>query len=83
MIYGVYSVRDARTGFLSPTVDINDQSAIRNFVHACMNVDSLFYTHASDYDLYKIATYDTDSGVITPMQLNPIYSALSVPRKEV
>ena len=34
MKYGIYSIRDARTGFLPPTVDQNDSSAMRNFAHA-------------------------------------------------
>lgn len=65
MIYGLYAIKDLKTGFLTPTCDMNDYSAMRNFEHACMNSDSLFYTHASDYQLFKIGTYNTDDGSIT------------------
>lgn len=64
MIYGIYAIRDAKTGFLTPTVDINDQSASRNFAHASMQTNSLFCTHPQDYDLYRLGTYDSESGFI-------------------
>lgn len=66
MIYGIYAVRDVKTGFLSPTLDVNGDSAIRNFEHALMRADSLFFTHPSDYSLYRIGDYDTETGLITP-----------------
>lgn len=65
MIYGMYSVKDLKTGFLPVTTDMNDLSAMRNFEHACMNTDSLFFTHASDYQLFKVGTFDTETGEIT------------------
>lgn len=66
MIYGLYSVRDTKTGFLPPQADQNNDSAIRNFMHACMQKDSLMYTHGTDFELYKIGEYDTESGIINP-----------------
>lgn len=65
MIYSVYSIRDnVADGFLTPMIDQNDNVAIRNFEHACMNNNSLFFTHSKDYDLYKIGEFDSDIGVI-------------------
>lgn len=66
MIYGMYAIRDLKTGFLNISLEQNDNSAIRNFEHACMNSDSLFYTHGSDYSLYRIGTFDTDTGLVSP-----------------
>lgn len=65
MIYGIYSVKDLKTGYLPPTYDVNDLSSMRNFEHACMNPDSLFFTHASDYQLFKVGSFDTETGEIT------------------
>lgn len=62
MIYGVYSIKDLKSGYLPPTYDVNDGTAMRNFDHACQNPDSLFYTHGSDYQLFKLGTFDTDTG---------------------
>lgn len=64
MIFGIYAVRDLKTGFLTPTFDLNDQSAMRNFEHAAQNTQSLFFTHSSDYSLYRIGSYDSDTGLI-------------------
>lgn len=62
--YGMYAVRDVKTGFMAPTLDMNDEAAIRNFEHACMRADSLFFTHAADYSLYRIGTYFPEIGQI-------------------
>ncbi len=63
MKYGVYCIRDLKSGWLSPTVDINDQVAIRNFAYAVQHND-MFSDFASDYSLFKIGEFDTDSGDI-------------------
>lgn len=65
MIYGVYSIKDLKSGYLPPTYDINDLCAKRNFEHACSNPDSLFYTHFGDYQLFKVGTFDTELGTFT------------------
>lgn len=65
MKYSVYSIKDLKTGFLPPTVEMNDQSAIRNFEHACSNTQSLFFTHPGDYQFWRLGTYDTDTGELT------------------
>lgn len=65
MIYGVYVIRDIKSGYLAPTIDINDATAIRNFEHAVLAKETLYYTHAEDYCLVKIGTYDSDVGVVS------------------
>lgn len=64
MIYPVFAIRDIHTGFMSPTVDQNEQSAIRNFEHAVMQTNTLFNSHPEHYSLCKIGTFDTESGKI-------------------
>lgn len=63
MKYGVYCILDLKSGWLSPTVDINDQVALRNFAYAVQH-NALFSDFASDYSLYKIGDFDTVSGDI-------------------
>lgn len=71
MIYSVYCVRDSLTGFLTPSFDLNDASAMRNFKMACEAVQpSVMSFNPSDFCLYHIADFDTVSGHISP--LNPI-----------
>lgn len=62
----VYVMRDQRTSFMTPTFDLNDQSAIRNFEHAMLQKDSLISSHVEDYSIYRIGEYDNSTGVITP-----------------
>lgn len=69
VIYGIYSMRDKHTGFVSPTFDLNDQSAARNFSMALTKSDGVLGFAPSDFDLYRLGIFDTDSGVITPVQL--------------
>lgn len=69
MIASIYAIRDKLTGYLTPTFDANDQVAMRNFAHAVQNTDTLLHTHAADYDLYCLGTFDTETGTIMP--INP------------
>lgn len=70
MIYGVYAIKDAKTSFMPCNVDYNDASAIRNFEHAVMAPDSLMRSHSGDYALYRLGSYDTETGVIVA-RINP------------
>lgn len=82
MKYGVYSIRDARTGFLPPTVDQNDSSAMRNFAHACMQKESLLFSHIEDYSLCKIGEFDSSKGVISPQLVDVILDGSSIQGKD-
>ena len=64
MKYGMYCVKDLKTGYIPPTFDYNDESAIRNFEHACSKTESLFFTHPADYQLWCVGYFDSDTGVI-------------------
>lgn len=64
MKFGVYSIQDVKTGFMAPAVEINDQVAMRNFQHAIMQSDSILFTHASDFKLYKIGEFDSDNAML-------------------
>lgn len=64
MKYNLYAMRDSATReFLSVTVDKNDDSAIRNFDYAVLNNPQLRFM-PSDFALYKLGSYDSDSGKI-------------------
>lgn len=82
MIYGIFAIKDAKTAFMPCTVDYNNDSAIRNFEHAVCTSDSLMASHPGDYALYKLATYDTETGMITADDLPvQIADAASIVRK--
>lgn len=65
MVYGVYSMRDKHVGFMEPRLDVNDQSAIRNFASALKNApaESILGFAPVDFDLYKLGTFDTEKGM--------------------
>ncbi len=80
----MYSIRDVKSGFLSPTLEMADEIAIRNFEHAFMVCDSgsLFFTHSADYSLYCIAEFETDTGVVTPLVVPELICDAASIRKE-
>lgn len=67
MKLGVYCIRDTRSTFLTPTVDTNDQTAMRNFANALMQSGSVLNTHTEDFALYKIGEYDQEKGQLIPI----------------
>lgn len=69
MKFGVYCVRDVKAGFQTPAVQINDAVAIRGFASAVVQSDSILFTHAQDFALYKIGEFDADIGRLLPLDL--------------
>lgn len=67
MIYGLYSIKDAKTSYMPVTLDVNNASAVRNFEHAVRQPDSLLRSHPNDYALYHVADFDTDNGNVIPI----------------
>ena len=68
MKYGLYAMRDSATRqFLSISVDMNNDVAMRNFDFAMMNNEHLRF-RPSDFALYRIGDYDSASGQIEPQQ---------------
>uniref|UniRef100_A0AAU8B282 Nonstructural protein n=1 Tax=Dulem virus 156 TaxID=3145633 RepID=A0AAU8B282_9VIRU len=65
MIYGVYSIFDSASGvFTSPTVDLSDESSIRSFSQACSNSGSLMNFKPSDFVLYRLGSFNVETGSI-------------------
>ena len=64
MKFGVYAVRDVKSGFQTPTCQVNDAVASRGFASAVMNSDSVLFTHAQDFALYRIGEFDADKGAL-------------------
>lgn len=69
MILNVYSIRDALSGFMTPVLEQNDAIAMRNFRMACSSRPdpSLMSWRPSDFSLYRIATFDSDKGLFSPV----------------
>lgn len=69
MKFGVYAVRDIKNGFQSITVQSNDPTAVRGFQSAVMQSDSVLFTHAEDFALYRLGSFDADSGRIDVLDM--------------
>lgn len=68
MKYGLYAMRDSATRqFLSITTDQSNDSAMRNFDFAISQTAQLRF-RPSDFALYRIGSYDTESGMIEAQQ---------------
>lgn len=82
MMQGIYSIRDVKTGYMNPVIEPNNSVATRNFANAVMQGTGVLYSHAGDFDLYKLADFDSDSGVITPV-VPPEFVVSAASLKEV
>lgn len=80
MKYPVFAIRDAKVGFMAPTVEQNAPAAIRNFEHAVLNSASLMNSHPGDYDLYEIGSFDSDSAELEKTMPKHLISAAEVLR---
>lgn len=77
MIYPVYAVRDKLAGFGAPEIALNDSMMIRSFGQR-INNESLYQYSPSDYDLYRIGTYNVDTGEFKAIMPEFIKSGLEV-----
>lgn len=69
MTYGLYAVRDVKSHWLTPTMDVNDEVAIRNFAFAVQNPQNTsFHFAPKDFALYRVGSFDLDTGVLTPCE---------------
>ena len=64
MIYGIYSVRDKLSGYMNISLERSDALAKRSFGIIVGDSDSVIGRNPGDYDLYRLGSFDTDSGDI-------------------
>lgn len=78
MKYPIYSIRDNKVGFMMPTCDQSDSSAIRNFSFAINGKEGIMNYSPADFDLYRIGEFDDEKGTIIPCVPENIVSGVSV-----
>ena len=54
MKFGLYSIKDAKTGFMTPVLEQGDPAALRNFAHAVNQPDSIMHDCPNDFSLFKV-----------------------------
>lgn len=68
MKYNIYAYKDEKVQFLPNVIcDIDDENAIRQVCVAFAKVPITFGRPA-DYSLYRIGSFDTETGVLTPCE---------------
>lgn len=77
MLVGVYAIKDFRNGFSNPTFETNDATAMRNFANACLQSGSILNNFKEDFQLFKLATFDTELGIfsVADGEFKPICNA--------
>lgn len=65
MIMNVYAVRDVKSTYMSPILGSNDAQAMRSFRAGMRSVPD-FEVAPTDFELYRIGEFDSDSGLLTP-----------------
>ena len=70
MIMNVYLAKDELVGFYGISEMQNDAVAIRNFKFAVDDTKTLVHANKSDFALYKVGSYDSNTGkfdlLVTP-----------------
>nr|WAE43486.1 MAG: nonstructural protein [Microviridae sp.] len=73
MINCFYSVKDVKTGtFCNPFIVQNDVSAVRMFSYSVNDhtVQSSLSLYPHDFELYKVGSFDDNSGKISSLDSN-------------
>jgi hypothetical protein len=73
MIQNAYSIKDAKANvFSAPFFSINDQVALRSFQQAQNDPNTTINQNPQDFSLYRLATFDDQSGELHP-EKQPYY----------
>jgi len=73
-----YSVRDEKMqSYLSPFVSEGIIPALRSLTLAVNNPESMLSKFSEDYSLYKVGTFDTETGRLTSLDIPEHISSLS------
>lgn len=86
MKHTVYSIHDTRVEEWSmPFFQPTDQHAIRSFTTAVNTDDknNMLNVYPRDFMLYKIGTFETDTGMLNPCNPELITAAHTVLKKEI
>lgn len=73
MKVGMYSIKDSLVGFGYPFVQVSDPVAVRSFAAVASDERGDICKKPGDYDLYRVGSFDTDSGAIIPSE--PVFVA--------
>lgn len=75
MINNLYAVRDSGTAAFNPPIMAQNDVMLRRSLKELFEQEQLrpererhvFVKYASDFDVFLVGTFDTDTGVVTPV----------------
>lgn len=70
MMTSIYTVRDIKNDFGTPFTAANDNVAKRMYQAEQKNKDSMLAQFPADFELWKLAEYDTKTGQLYPSMDN-------------
>lgn len=76
MLTSMYSIKDDLIGYGVPFATDNDAVAMRYFNQAVIQPNSIYSLNKSQFNLYRIGTFDTESGRFEPSDPCYVCSAL-------
>lgn len=79
MIYGIYSIKDRLSGYLSLQLEVSEPMALRAFAYAVQQPGSMFAKFPEHYALYCLGSFDTNTGLIEYQDPQLIADAGSIP----
>jgi hypothetical protein len=78
MIKVVCSVFDVKAvAYSNPFYSVNTAVAVRDFSHAVSDPNSGLFNNPEDFSLYQVATFDDESGLISPL-VPPVFLSSAV-----
>ncbi len=86
MLKYVYAIRDYKIGYTNLVVEDNEDVAIRSLKQALRSPDTLFHNEPKDFALFRLGTYNTETGDIIPNEpilVAEVYNLISELRNEV
>lgn len=69
MKYPVYAIKDLKADFLSPMIDVNDDTAKRNFAQTVNSNTGIIGFAPADFALYRLGEFDSRLGKIVPLEV--------------
>lgn len=67
MTYDLFSVRDSKTDFFPPQMHASVGDAKRSLAMTVNTPGNMVSFSSKDFDLFRVATFDSQSGEVTPV----------------
>lgn len=67
MLYDIYSVRDSKTDFFPPQMHASEGDAKRSLAMTVNTPGNMVSFAPKDFDLFRVGSFDSSSGQISPV----------------